>query len=91
MLSGVEKGDALFKRAELLVELNRKRRVDSAIQDLVEAVGLSKDNAKAFCLLGQCYEMKGLMEEAKGAFRKALALQPGLQEARAGLGRLGIS
>lgn len=91
MLSGVEKGDALFKRAELLVELNRKRRVDSAIQDLVQAVGLSKDNAKAFCLLGQCYEIKGSMDEAKGAFGKALALQPGLQEARAGLGRLGIS
>ncbi|KAL3613477.1 hypothetical protein CASFOL_042740 [Castilleja foliolosa] len=67
MLSGREKGDALCKRAELHIELNRRRRVDSAIEDLVEAVGLNPDSAKAFYLLGQCYEIKGLRDEAKKA------------------------
>ncbi|KAI3462140.1 hypothetical protein Pfo_018803 [Paulownia fortunei] len=89
ILSDREKGDALFKRAELHVGLNRKRRVDSAIEDLVEAVGLSPDNAKAFCLLGQCYEFKGLREEAKNAFEEALRIEPSLKEARDGLGQLG--
>ncbi|GFP99160.1 hypothetical protein PHJA_002059900 [Phtheirospermum japonicum] len=89
MLSEREKGDALCKRAELHIELNRRRRVDSAIEDLVEAVELSTDNAKAFCLLGQCFEIKGVRDEAKNAFEKALGIEPNLREARDGLGRLG--
>ncbi|KAK6154157.1 hypothetical protein DH2020_013796 [Rehmannia glutinosa] len=89
MLSEREKGDALLKRAELNFVLNRKRRVDSAIEDLVEAVGLSPDNAKAFCLLGQCYEIKGLKEKAKDAFEEALRIEPSFKEARDGLGGLG--
>ncbi|KAL6554913.1 hypothetical protein OROGR_006171 [Orobanche gracilis] len=89
LLSVREKGDALFKRAELHIELNRKRRVDLAIEDLVEAVGLSPDNAKAFCLLGQCFEIKGLRSEAKNAFEKALKIEPSLIEARDGLASLG--
>ncbi|KAL2498951.1 Tetratricopeptide repeat (TPR)-like superfamily protein [Abeliophyllum distichum] len=90
MLAEKERGDALFKRAQLQVSLNRKRRVDSAIEDLVEAVRLSADNAKGFCLLGQCYEMKGLKEDAKQAFEEALRVDPQLKEARDGLGRLGL-
>ncbi|EYU39292.1 hypothetical protein ABFS82_11G098100 [Erythranthe guttata] len=89
MLSGTEKGDALFKRAELQFEMNRKRRVDSAISDLVEAVGLNPDNCKAFCLLGRCYEIKGLKEDAMNAFAAALKIEPGFVEARDGLGRVG--
>lgn len=87
-LSERDRGDALFKRAELQVAINRRRRVDSAVSDLVEAVRLSCDNANAFCLLGQCYEMKGLRDEAKKAFVEALNIDPGLGEAREGLGRL---
>ncbi|CAA3025478.1 Tetratricopeptide repeat-containing domain [Olea europaea subsp. europaea] len=90
MLADRERGDALFKRAQLQVGLNRKRRVDSAIDDLVEAVRLSGDNAKAFCLLGQCYEMKGLRDEAKQAFQKALSIDSQLKEAHDGLGRMGL-
>ncbi|GER47125.1 tetratricopeptide repeat protein [Striga asiatica] len=89
MLSGREKGDALLRRAELQIELNRRRRVDSAIDDLVEAVGLSPDNSKAFCLLGQSYETKGLRDEARNAFVEALKIEPNLKEARDGLARLG--
>lgn len=88
-LSGKERGDALFKRAELQVAVNRRRRVDSAVSDLIEAVKLSTDNSKAFCLLGQCYEVKNMNEEAKNAFDSALKIDPDLVLARQGLGRLG--
>ncbi|KAK4367028.1 hypothetical protein RND71_014908 [Anisodus tanguticus] len=88
-LSGGERGDALLKLAELLVGLNRKRRVDSALVDLLEAVQLScSDQAKAFCLLGQCYEIEGLKVEAHNAFEEALRIEPDLIAARQGLGRL---
>lgn len=88
-LSENEKGDALFKRAELQLGLNRRRRVDSALSDLVESVKLRGDNARAFCLLAQCYEIKGHREEAHQAFKKALTIDPQLAEAHDGLGRLG--
>ncbi|KAG9129139.1 hypothetical protein Leryth_006426 [Lithospermum erythrorhizon] len=88
-LSGVEKADALIKRAELLVGLGKRRRVEAAVVDLVEAVGLSEEGsgsrAKGFCLLGQCYLIKGLKGEAKKAFEEALLIQPALVPAREGL------
>lgn len=88
-LSDGERGDALLKRAELQVALNRKRRVDSALLDLLEAVKLGcSDQAKAFCLLGQCYEMKGLKIEAQNAFEEALKIEPNFVAAHEGLGRL---
>ncbi|XP_043713199.1 small glutamine-rich tetratricopeptide repeat-containing protein 2 [Telopea speciosissima] len=87
-LSDRERGDALFKRAELQVAVNRRRRVDSALSDLVEAVKLSPENSKAFCLLGQCYEEKEMMEEAKQAYEKAIRFQPSSSIAREGLDRL---
>ncbi|KAG6387586.1 hypothetical protein SASPL_152778 [Salvia splendens] len=51
-LSHREKGDALVRRADLLIGLNRKRRVDSALADLEEAVGLSPDNSRGFLFVG---------------------------------------
>lgn len=88
-----ERGDALFKRAEILLAVGKRRRVDAAVADLVEAVRLSGgENGKAYCLLGQCYEMKGMREEAKAAFEAAVGLEPPgsgtCQAARQGLGRL---
>ncbi|KAK9284732.1 hypothetical protein L1049_023909 [Liquidambar formosana] len=88
-LSDRERGDALFKRAELQMSVNRRRRVDSAVADLVEAVKLSSDNDKAFCLLGECYEMKGMKEEARKAFEEARRVEPGSVAAREGLERMG--
>ena len=39
--------------------MNRRgSRVDSAIDDLTKAVELSADNVNAFCMLGECYEIK---------------------------------
>ncbi|XP_047315589.1 uncharacterized protein LOC124919399 [Impatiens glandulifera] len=87
-LSGSDRGDALVKRAELQIALNRKRRVESAVVDLEEAVGLSPANSKAYCLLGVCYEMKGMKEEARKAFEEAIRLEPRSDPARQGLNRL---
>ncbi|KNA03650.1 hypothetical protein SOVF_207080 [Spinacia oleracea] len=87
-LSGRERGDALVKRAELQLAVNRRRRIDSALSDLVEAVSLTRDNPKGFCLLGQCYEIKGMKEEACEAFREALKVEPESTVAREGLDRL---
>uniref|UniRef100_A0A6N2MGC2 Uncharacterized protein n=1 Tax=Salix viminalis TaxID=40686 RepID=A0A6N2MGC2_SALVM len=81
-LSESERGDALFKRAELAMGMNRRGRVDSSIQDLTEAVKTNKENAKAFCLLGECYEAKKMREEAKDAYQEALRLQPELASAK---------
>jgi len=91
-LSAAERVRALVERAELKVAMNQRRRVDSAVKDLVEAVGLSggSDLEDALCLLGKCYEWKGMKEEAKDAFQKVLEVQPDSEEARSGLERLGI-
>ncbi|XP_065875135.1 uncharacterized protein [Euphorbia lathyris] len=83
-----ERGDALVKRAELKMAVNRKRRVDSAIEDLKEAVKLSGDRERAFSALGQCYEWKGMKEEAQSAFQEALRIQTQSVEARTGLDRV---
>ncbi|KAK9678848.1 hypothetical protein RND81_11G236800 [Saponaria officinalis] len=88
-LSEREKGDALVKRAEIQMAVNKRRRVDSAMTDLIEAVGLTRDNSKAYSLLGQCYEIKGVKdEEAVKAFSRALELDPLCDSARQGLARL---
>ncbi|KAK7317681.1 hypothetical protein RJT34_02112 [Clitoria ternatea] len=61
-LSAADRADALVKMAELKVAVNRRRRVDSAIEDLVEALELSGEegnNSEALCLLGKCYDGKG--------------------------------
>ncbi|KAF8406100.1 hypothetical protein HHK36_008180 [Tetracentron sinense] len=88
-LSDSERGDALFKRAELQISVNRRRRVDSAVSDLVEAVKLSPSNSTAFCLLGQCYEQKQMKDEARKAYLEAKRVEPNSAVAREGLDRLG--
>lgn len=87
-LSGDERGDALYKRAALKLDVGRRGRVDSAIDDLVESVRLKGDNVKAFCLLGECYQKKGMNEEAKRAFEDALNVQPNYTLAREALDQL---
>uniref|UniRef100_A0A2N9GD77 Uncharacterized protein n=1 Tax=Fagus sylvatica TaxID=28930 RepID=A0A2N9GD77_FAGSY len=93
-LTGNERGDALFKRAELKMAMVTARRgsdavrVDSVLEDLNQAVSLSSDNAKAFCLLGECYEVKKMGEEAKKAYEDALKVEPRLTVARDALARL---
>lgn len=71
-LASKERGDALFKRAEIQLAVNKKRKVESAVADLVEAVKLNPENGNAFCLLGECYEKKHMKSEAKSAYESAL-------------------
>ncbi|PON49767.1 N-terminal acetyltransferase A, auxiliary subunit [Parasponia andersonii] len=87
-LTEKERGDALFKRAELKIAMPRRGKVDSALADLGEAVALSPDNARAFCLLGECYEVKKMEAEARKAYEDALRIEPELGVAQQGLDRL---
>ncbi|XP_068657309.1 uncharacterized protein [Aristolochia californica] len=87
-LSSRERGDALFKRAQIQIDINRRRRLDSAVTDLVEAVKLSPENAKAFCLLGNCYELKEMRGEAKNAYEAAVRIDASSDEATEALKRL---
>lgn len=89
-LSDQERGDALYKRAELKMAVDRRARVDSAVRDLVEAAKLRKENnGQVFCLLGECYEVKEMKEEATKAYNEALEIEPKLAVAREALDRLG--
>ncbi|XP_050379195.1 uncharacterized protein LOC126796409 [Argentina anserina] len=90
-LVDAERGDALFKRAEIKMSMNRSRRVDSVVGDLTAAVELSPENANAFCLLGECYEEKKMTEQAKKAYEEALKLRPRFAAAKEALDRLGSS
>ncbi|KAL7085428.1 hypothetical protein ACP275_14G281700 [Erythranthe tilingii] len=87
-LSDEERGDALFKRAELRVAVDGGG--GAAVEDLVESVRLKGDNAKAYGLLGECYEKKGLIDEAQKAYENALRLQPDYVLAPDSLTRLGL-
>lgn len=88
-LSEPERADALFKRAQLrLAAASRRGQVDSVIDDLTQSVRLKGDNVKAFCLLGDCYEKKGLKEEAQKAYQEAQKVQPNFAPAREALERL---
>ncbi|CAL1395482.1 unnamed protein product [Linum trigynum] len=89
-LTEVERGDALYRRAELLMSIkSREGRVESAIQDLTRAVEICEDKAKAFRLLGECYEAEEKKEEARNAYEEALKVEPEYPAARAALDRLG--
>ncbi|CAM8942970.1 unnamed protein product [Rhodiola kirilowii] len=89
-LSDLERGDALYKRAELKIAVGKKARVDSAIEDLIESVKVCEESkGKAFRLLGECYEMKEMKAEAKAAYEKAVATSPELTAATEALDRLG--
>lgn len=90
-LGDEERGDALVKRAELKIALASERgRVDSALTDLTESVRWNSKNVKAFCLLGKCYEIKKMNEEAKMAYEEALKVEPNSIEAQEALSRLDL-
>ncbi|XP_010523303.1 PREDICTED: uncharacterized protein LOC104801678 [Tarenaya hassleriana] len=98
-LSDGERADALVKRAEMKLAVNRRRRIGSAIEDLEEAVkladaaagdgGRGDNTARMHCVLGECYEFMGLKEKAHWAYDKALKAQPSSAAARDGLNRSG--
>lgn len=87
-LSDEERGDALIKRAQLKIGLDKVGRVDSAVADLVEAVRVGSEKFRAYCLLGECYQMKEMKEEATKAYQEAIRIQPGSALAKDALDRL---
>ncbi|KAL4361004.1 hypothetical protein GQ457_04G034860 [Hibiscus cannabinus] len=95
-LSEKERLEALVRRAELKLAVNKKRRVDSAVTDLEEAVKVSGEmeeggiKTRAFCLLGVCYELKGMRDESRTAFEEALKVEPDSTVARQGLQRVSL-
>ncbi|KAD6119564.1 hypothetical protein R6Q59_025603 [Mikania micrantha] len=91
-LTDDEKSDALFKRAEIRVKAGKGGGgVDAAVADLVESVRLKGDNAAAMRLLGECYEKKGMKEEALKAYMGSVKIEPQSTVAQAALVRLGSS
>jgi len=89
-LSDPERGDALLKRAEVKLAMDRDGdRVDSALADLIESVKLKGDNAMSFCMLGECYEKKKMEDEAKQAYENAIRVEPNSKKAQDALARLG--
>nr|XP_043615779.1 uncharacterized protein LOC122587677 [Erigeron canadensis] len=90
-LSSSERGDALFKRAEIKMKVkgNKRGKVDSVVADLVESVKLKGDNAGAYRLLGECYEKKEMREEAVEAYERAVRIDHECGAARDALNRLG--
>lgn len=86
-----EKAQALVKRAEIAVNggFSRvKRRLDLALGDLHASLAINPENVKAHCLMGRCYEQKGLRAEAVQAYQAALRVDPSSQEADEGLSHL---
>ncbi|MFS7913196.1 putative tetratricopeptide-like helical domain superfamily [Helianthus anomalus] len=79
-LSDGERSDALCKRAEIKMKIGGGGGggggVDAAVVDLVEAVRLNGGNAAALRLLGECYEKKGMSEEALKMYVELLKVEP---------------
>ncbi|KAI4389477.1 hypothetical protein MLD38_001698 [Melastoma candidum] len=81
-----ERADALVKRAEIRMKLaammkskgsSRKRKgkeegLEECVADLEESVKImGKGSARAWRLLGECYEEKGMKDQARAAYESA--------------------
>ncbi|KAH7288646.1 hypothetical protein KP509_31G035300 [Ceratopteris richardii] len=88
-LSPPEMADALMKRGGLLLATSKGRKnLDAAIADFQKSLEIVPDNAKVLCMLGRCYEKSRMYAEAEKAYERVLALEPGSDEACAGMARL---
>ena len=77
LLSSAERAKALLESAKLKLAMNQQQRIDSTVKDLVMVVELSEEervNSDTLCLLGKCYEWKGMKEEARKHSRRLLML-----------------
>lgn len=90
-LADDERGDALYKRAELRLGVSGEERVEEVVRDLVESVKLKRENVKAFVLLGECYEKKEMKEKAVEAYENAIRVDSDHKVAKEALKRLGSS
>ena len=63
--------------------LSALQRWDEAIEQVTNAVEIQPDHAGAYLLLGELHRDRGNTDEARRAFRKAAALEPGTKIGRA--------
>jgi tetratricopeptide (TPR) repeat protein len=66
-------------------------KYQEAVQQLEAAIAAKPDLANAFWGLGVAYEKTGQVEQAKGAYQQALAVDPDHIAAQAGASRMGRS
>jgi Tfp pilus assembly protein PilF len=78
-------------RGSLGLELFRMGRVDEALAEYRLIAPPTPDSAPLHCDIGMALERSGRSAEAIGQYREAIRLDPGLDEARAGLVRLGAA
>jgi tetratricopeptide (TPR) repeat protein len=78
-------------RRNLGLALFRMGRVDEALAEYRLIAPPTPDSAPLHCDIGMALERSGRAAEAAGQYREAIRLDPGLDEARAGLVRLGAA
>lgn len=91
-----DRSSAQLKRAQMYLALalgsdgrpTRMRRIDQAVDDLKEVVRVCPENGEAVALLGECYERRGRMMDAKSALEGALKIDDTLISARQALVRV---
>jgi tetratricopeptide (TPR) repeat protein len=81
-----ERADLIAQRGFAYV---KQRRLSEARADIDDALKMAPKSALAIGVGGLIDEEEGDKENAKGAFKRALAIEPELQLAKAGLDRLG--
>jgi len=78
-------------RMDLGLELFKMGRADEALAQYRLIAPPTPDSAQLHCDIAMALERSGRATEAVGEYREALRLDPGLDNARAGLRRLGES
>jgi Tfp pilus assembly protein PilF len=77
----------LFNRASALHFAGRDK---DALPDINKSIQLDGKQASAYSARGLIYEKLGEKDKAIADFRRAIALEPELQESIDGLSRLGV-
>lgn len=81
-----ERADLIAQRGYAYI---KQGRASEARSDADEALRLMPKSALALGVTGLIEEKEGAREKAKDAFKRALAIEPGLKLAKAGLDRVG--
>lgn len=85
-----KRSNSLVEPEELELETSNSKRcfLKATVDDLKVIVGFNAWNFKALCLLGTCYEKKGMLVDAWKAFEEALRVNLSSQEVKESVDRL---